>query len=105
MIRTWRVRRGIKFLDKHIGRDVWLSRVHVDYIDVRDGENCPLAQATGTMFWKAARRLGFDDTHLGEYRLIMLGFLNLPMESYGSLDVVWRREITALQSTRELVDA
>lgn len=102
MLTTWRVRRGIKFLDSHVGRDVWLDRLDVDELDVRWGTACPLAQATGEHFAYASYCLGFsEDSHVDDVRLTMLGFMNLPSEPWHRITAAWKREITVLQRERE----
>jgi hypothetical protein len=102
VLTTWRVRRGIKFMDTNIGRDVWLDRIDVDSLDVRWGTACPLAQATGEHFEYATYHLGFtsDYDRLDNFRLALLGFLDLPGEPWHRITAAWKREITALQRER-----
>lgn len=102
MLRKWRVRRGIEFLDHHLDRDAWLDRVDVDTLAVSLGDRCPLAQATGEHFSYASFHLGFDESsRVDGLRLALLGFMNLPGEEWGGLTATWRRELVALQSERE----
>lgn len=101
MLTTWRVRRGIKFLDYYLDRDAWLDRVDLDTLNVARGGDCPLAQATGEHFSTAAYNFGFTQGLLvDELRLAALGFMNLPGEPWGGLTAAWRREVAALQRER-----
>lgn len=102
-LRAWRVRRGVKFLDKHVGRDLWIQRIDVNDIHTGNTSYCPLAQATEERFWIAARAFGFSNTYVSGFRLALLGFMNWPDEAWESLDVAWREEIMKIK-TRELVD-
>lgn len=101
-LRRWRVQRGIRFLDKHVGRDVWLPRVDADYLSVRSCNDCPLAQATGKHFWTAARSFSLNDTFVGDFRLTLLGFLRSPGESWLDLDLTWHAELAALHASRRV---
>lgn len=101
ILTTWRVRRGIRFLDENVGRETWLDRVDVDTLDVRRNGACPLAQATADYFWHSARQLGFQqDSRVDDFHLAALGFMNLPGEPWGGLTAAWWREVTALQRER-----
>lgn len=103
MLTTWRVRRGIKLLDYYLDRDRWLDRIDVDTLNVAQGTNCPLAQATGEHFSYASYHLGFDEgSRVDDLRLALLGFMNLPGEPWGRLTATWKREVTALRREREL---
>lgn len=101
-MRRWRVRRGIRFLDERFGRPEWLSRVDPDELDVANPLRCPLAQASGRDFTDAAWQEGFDGGGTFEtLRLQLLGFVNVPGESYGRLTATWREEILRLQHLRD----
>lgn len=103
MLRTWRVRRGIKLLDHYLDRDTWLNRIDLDTLLVWDGGNCPLAQATGEHFSYASYHLGFNEgLRVDDLRLALLGFMNLPGESWSGLTATWKREVVALRREREL---
>lgn len=100
-----RVKRGIKFLDKRVGRDVWLPRVNVDHVDVQCDVNCPLAQATSESYWHATERLGLPVDGLAAVWTVRLGFLTGPRDFSTGLTDEWRRQVRALQlaSDREHV--
>lgn len=92
-----RVKRGIKFLDKHVGRGVWLERVNADHIDVQCDVSCPLAQATEESYWNATYRLGLGTDGLAATRTAWLGFLDAPRDFSDGLTSEWRRQVRALQ--------
>ena len=100
-----RVKRGVRFLDKHVGRDVWLPRVNVERVDVQCDVNCPLAQATGESYWHATDRLGLAPDGVAAVRATWLGFLDMPRDFSDGLSEEWRRQVRALQlaSDRERV--
>lgn len=104
-LRAWRVRRGVKFLDRHLGRDVWLPRVNLGDLSTRGADYCPLAQATESSFWTATATYGLTKSRSTSRRanvqLVMLGFLDAPRESWGSLDDAWRRELVRLRADSE----
>jgi hypothetical protein len=101
-----RVKRGIKFLDKHLGRDVWIHRIITADLDVRRADSCPLAQATLLPYFSAARQLKIDSrkaTGWRRGRAIWLGFLNEDRDYSDRLNDEWVKQVSALQ-VRELVD-
>ena len=102
-----RVKRGIKFLDKHVSRDVWLPRFrNLGDVNVSNADWCPLAIATDANYWTAARQLGIDGgrhTSWRRWRAVWLGFLNQNGDWTSKLNDEWVKQVGTLQ-VRELVD-
>lgn len=102
-----RVKRGIKFLDKRVGRDTWLPRFRNPLdIHVSSANFCPLAIATDSNYWVASKKYKIDGgRHTGwrRYRAIWLGFLREESDWSSKLDDEWIKQITELRE-RELVD-
>jgi hypothetical protein len=89
------VDRGVEFLDRKLGRDVWLPRVNLETLDVATGNDCALAQATGVDYSRALRRLNADHCST------RYGF-STP-HSYQRLTRTWIRKIKELRAAGDSV--
>jgi hypothetical protein len=96
-----RVRRGVAFLDRKVGRDVWLDRVTAYEVNVDSAEWCPLAQATDTSFWAAADRFNLPIDGILTVCTARLGFLNAPHDYSDGLTREWRDAILRLRAESE----
>lgn len=98
MLYALRVRRGIRFLDWHVGRENWLPRINLDYLNVADGEECPLAQATEMEYWRAVRAFRLDDDNvLGRLRSMLYGFQFFQRDNVDALNEEWVRVLTRMK--------
>lgn len=93
-----RVTRGVKFLDRKVGRNVWLPRVNASRLNVDVAGTCPLAQATESTFWRAADRFGLAVSGPLAVRTYWLGFIEHPSDVTDGLTREWRERVAALQA-------
>lgn len=85
------VLKGIEYLNNTYPG--WLERIDLNKLKVGSFINCPLAQASGIVFLRAARNLkhlecwerGFGDEH----------------QEFEEFDVVWKEEITKLKEQQK----
>jgi hypothetical protein len=96
-----RVKRGVAFLDRKVGRDVWLDRVTAYSLDVQSDHWCPLAQSTDTSYWAATREFNLPTEGILALRTARLGFLDAPHDYSDGLTREWRDAILQLRAESE----
>jgi hypothetical protein len=64
---AFQVDNGVALLDLTLGRDVWLSRVNLNRLDVASENDCVLCQATSHQWYgDAVRSLGINEITLDD---------------------------------------
>lgn len=109
------VERGVAFLDRRFGRDVWLSRVDPDTLNVRLQLDCVLAQVTGRTYVEALdvagvpsgdssfRRVAWTDRHGFSADLASDADTRESCDRYASLTAAWVARISELRAESDSV--
>lgn len=91
------VQRGIEFLDRRLGRDVWLSRIDLNTLNVASPFACVVAQVTGTFYGSGLGLLLRPNEHVGDFTYNH-GFVATDPVSYRLLTEEWIIRVNELRA-------
>ncbi len=95
-----RVKKGIKWLDKEVGRKAWLKRVSLKKLDLSNSYTCVCGQVFGD-FMTGLFRANKNPENASSIKTIKLGFYldysEKEKHSYGTLQYIWYKEISKLK--------
>ena len=88
------VRSGISFLDFIYGREKWVNKIDLDFLDLNNARSCILGQLEGN-FWNAEPSFPLDREDS-----IAFGFIarKLGTSDFGALTARWKKAITKLRN-------
>lgn len=108
-----RINKGVNFLDKELGKDIWRKRINLSELDLENSDMCICGQAFESTIKKLARKDGeeyadgyeYVTSKISEDKLGLMGF-NLEIEitndfpfAYDLLTSLWIAKLSKVSNT------